>query len=77
MIRIYQVTFFNEQCTGDHELKSFKSDLMVLLFDRNSDIFLIQISKTRRYVENEIINVTIDYLGEVFGGVGSPSEFLF
>ena len=69
--------FYVTIATGDHKVKSCESDLIVPLIAKNGDIFWFQISKTRRFVENEIINVTTDYLGEVFGGVGSPSKFFF
>lgn len=32
--------------------------------------------KTRKEIENEIINETIDFIGEALGGVGSPGILL-
>ena len=30
--------------------------------------------KKKKFVSDEIINTTVDYLGEIFGGVGTPSN---
>ena len=41
--------------------------------ESNNDV---QNVKSRKEIENEIINETIDYIGEALGGVGSPGILL-